>query len=127
MIKWKMEFALENKRLENRTKNKILVPDVKIAKDFFSRAKGLIGTSHLSPDQGLWLWSCNSIHTFFMRYPIDCIFVDTDLKVKAVFLEVVPWRVIWPVKGAHSVFELLAGALPMPQNIEVGDLLYVGS
>ena len=122
-----MQMQKQGQKLRNKTKNKMLASHIKVAKGFFTRSRGLIGTSCLPAEQGLWLWSCNSIHTFFMKYPIDCIFVDRNLKVKAVFLKVVPWRVILPVWGAKSVFELETGSLSVPEHIEVGDLLYVGS
>ncbi len=55
---------------------------VKVAKSFFSRFKGLMGgQKNLAKDQALVITKCNSIHTFFMKFDIDAVFVDEEYKV----------------------------------------------
>lgn len=108
-----------------KAENQVLVPDLKVANRFWSRLKGLLGTAHLPETEGLWIHRCNSIHTFFMKYPIDCVFVDSSLKVKALVPAVKPGRVVFPISGAESVIELKAGSLET-LNLKVGDQLYVG-
>lgn len=103
-----------------------LIPRLEVASDLWSRMKGLLGRRELQPDQGLWIHHCNSIHTFFMQFPIDCVFVDRDLRVKAVVKDVQPGRVVWPVWGASSVFELRAGVAEH-LRIQVGEALNVGA
>ncbi len=112
--------------LENKTKNQIVISQLEVAKDFWSRGKGLLGRVSLDENQGLWIHHCNSIHTYFMKFPIDCVFVDKGLKVKAVYANVTPWRLVLPVWGARSVFEMKAGSAEK-NNIKVGDQLYVGT
>lgn len=112
--------------LESKTTNQKLIPHLEVAKDFFARGKGLLGHTQLSEDSGMWIHHCNSIHTFFMKFAIDCVFVDKNLKVKAIYQDVKPWRLLLPVWGASSVFELASGAAAR-MNIQVGDQLYVGS
>lgn len=112
--------------LENKTTNQKLIADLEIASDFWSRGKGLLGRDSLAQDQALWIHRCNSIHTFFMKFPIDCVFVDKNLKVKAVYNEVRPWRLVPPVWGASSVIEMRSGTIRQ-RNISVGDQLYVGT
>ncbi len=118
-------------RLENKTKTIEVANNVRVARTFWQRAKGLLGEKSLPEGHALWiqgsdLVGCNSIHTFFMRFPIDVIFVDRNLKVTKVYRNLGPWRVTWPAPGAHSVFELPAGSLSL-HTVEVGDQLYVGN
>lgn len=107
-------------------KEHILIPELEIADNFWSRGKGLLGRDGLSSEGGLWIPRCSSIHTFFMKFAIDCVFVDKKLKVKAVFKNVKPGRLILPVWGASSVFELPAHRSE-ELKIQVGDELYVGA
>ncbi len=104
----------------------VLLTDLKIAHSMWSRGKGLLGTKDLAQNAGIWLKPGNSIHTFFMNYAIDCIFVDRDLKVKALKPNVVPGRLVWPVRGANSVIEMKAGVMAA-MNLKVGDQLHVGA
>lgn len=111
--------------LESKTNNQRLIPNLEVADGFRSRGKGLLGRSKLNEDAGMWIHRCNSIHTFFMKFSIDCVFVDKKLKVKAIYTDVKPWRLILPVWGASSVFEMASGSVAR-MHICVGDQLYVG-
>ncbi|QDK39608.1 DUF192 domain-containing protein [Bdellovibrio sp. NC01] len=112
--------------LQNKSTNVNLVPNLEVAKTFWSRGKGLLGRKNLSEDAALWIHQCNSIHTCFMQFSIDCVFVDKNLKVKAIYKDVKPWRMVFPVWGASSVIEMAAGT-SSKLNISVGDQLYVGA
>jgi len=118
-------------QLLNRTKNSIQVAsEVELATSFVCRSVGLLGRAKLPQGNALWIQgtkfiACNSIHTFFMRFAIDVLFVDRELKVKKVYRNLVPWRMTWPVNSAFSVFELPAGTL-QSISVEVGDQLHVG-
>lgn len=111
--------------LMNKTTNETLIPQLEVARTFSSRGKGLLGRSSLSDDQALWIHRCNSIHTFFMKFSIDCVFVDKNMKVKAIYQDIHPWRLIPPVWGASSVIEMASGA-SRKMKVKVGDQLYVG-
>ena len=102
----------------------ILASHVLVANTSWSRVKGLLGRSSLSPSEVLWIKPCNSIHTFFMKFSIDVIFVDRKLRVKKVIRNLAPGRMPWPVWSAHTVFEFAAGALGNCK-IEEGDQLHV--
>ncbi|HRO67160.1 MAG TPA: DUF192 domain-containing protein, partial [Pseudobdellovibrionaceae bacterium] len=78
----------------------------------------------LPADEALWILRCNSIHTFFMMFPIDCVFVNRDLEVKALRRNVVPWRMVFPVWGASSVIEMAAGNIDR-LDIRTGEKLHV--
>lgn len=73
------------------------------------------------PGEGLWLVPCESIHTFFMRFPIDLIYLDRHHRVKRVRTAVSPWR-LSVCFSAHSVIELPGGTL-LDRQTEAGDQL----
>ena len=117
-------------QLLNSSRDRVLIAKLQIAKTFWSRTKGLLGTKQLGAEQALLIHQCNSVHTFFMKYAIDCIFVveslDQGLVVKKVFKNVRPWRITAPVWGAKAVIEMAAGRAQL-LKIGEGDTLYVGS
>jgi uncharacterized membrane protein (UPF0127 family) len=118
-------------KLRNKTQNDSEIAcDLRVARTFLERSTGLLGRAHLPVGEALWIQGtkylgCNSIHTLFMRFAIDAVFVDRDLKVKKVYRGLGPWKLTWPVSGAHSVFELPAGTLKQAP-VAVGDQLHVG-
>ena len=70
--------------------------------------KGLLGRSELRPGEGLLLRPASAIHTFFMRFPIDAVFLDREWRVVGIADDVAPWRTA-ARKGAKAVLELPAG------------------
>jgi len=112
-------------QLLDSQKSKVLLPDLQEAKSFWARAKGLIGQKQVAEGYGLWFDRTNSIHTCFMQVSIDCVFLDKQMRVKAIYADVKPWRLVPPVWGARSVLEMKSGQAQALQ-IQVGDQLYVG-
>lgn len=112
--------------LKNLTKEQTLAKHVEVAQTLEARAKGLLGRKTLPDDHCLWIIPCPSIHTFFMQFAIDVIFVDTQLKVTAVKKNIPKWRLAWGGFKANSCFEFKAHSLTDHQ-IEKGDILYVGN
>ena len=112
-------------KLLNKTKNNQVLGQLGVARSFFTRAKGLIGTKKMGPEEGMWFPRSNWIHTFFMSIPIDTVYVDKKMKVRKIQPGLKPWRLPAPVLTASSVFELPAGKIN-EKEIEVGDILYVG-
>lgn len=86
------------------------VAQVKLALSFFSRFMGLMGKQGLPLGQGMLFPKCNSIHTFFMRFPIDVIFADKKGNVVAIHPALKPWRMTWPKRQAFAAIELKADA-----------------
>ena len=111
-------------KLLNASKNVIFAKRVEKAETFWTRLKGLLGRPSLESDTALWIDRCPSIHTFFMNFTIDVVFVDRAHKVRACYANVRPWRWIAPVIGARSVYEMAVGGIARGQ-IEVGDQLNV--
>ncbi len=110
---------------DQKTKRR-LVKDLKVAKTIKDRLVGLLSYQSLPSDQALWIHRCNSIHTFFMKFPIDCVFLDSGMTVKAIKKEVKPNRLILPIWGASSVIEMTSGQSEQ-LGIRLGDQLYVGT
>jgi len=75
----------------------------------------------MAPEEGLWIVPCPMIHTFFMRFAIDVLFLDRELKVVRVMENLKPWRLSPWVFRAHSVLELAGGRLQ--GSVRVGDRL----
>jgi len=110
----------------SKTRNQQLISDLEVAASEWARGKGLLGRKSLGSEQALWIKRCNSIHTFFMKFTIDCVFLDKNQRVKAIYPEVKPFRLVWPVWGAKSVIEFPAGRAK-ELAIQVGEELHVGN
>ena len=109
-------------RVINLTRNTLLASEAVAAVTFFARFKGLMGTPELPSGHGLFLKPCSSVHTFFMRIPIDVIFLSADLRVVDMALELAPWRVSRVYFEAQSVLELPSGSVRQTQTAH-GDQL----
>lgn len=79
-----------------------------VAENPLTRLRGLLGRSGLRPDEGLLIRPTFAIHTCFMRFPIDAVFLNRELVVVGVETDVRPWRVA-ARRGANAVLELAAG------------------
>lgn len=95
--------------IRNITCNTVLAGNCIHARTFFTRFKGLQLKKDLAPGCGLLITPCNSIHMFFMRFPIDAVFIDKDQAVLYIEEGIKPWRVSKTVKKSRSVLELPAG------------------
>jgi uncharacterized membrane protein (UPF0127 family) len=90
-----------------------------IASGWWQRFVGLMGRSSLDGDEGLLFPRTGSIHMFFMRFAIDAVFCDEDMRVVKVARELRPWRTAG-ARGAKTTIELAAGAAA---GVEPGDRL----
>jgi uncharacterized membrane protein (UPF0127 family) len=89
----------------------VVAPQCAVANGFWPRFRGLMGRTALSEGEALCLQDCNSIHMFFMRFPIDVAFVDRDGRVLHACHSIRPWRISRMVFGAKAALELPAGTL----------------
>ena len=80
----------------------------RVARSFAARFRGLMGAADLPAGQGMLFPRTSSVHTHFMRFPIDVVFLDDELRIVAVRPALRPWRMA-AAKGARSVLELRAG------------------
>jgi uncharacterized protein len=92
-----------------------------LAETPLTRLKGLLGRGELPSGEGLLIRPTSSIHMFFMRFPIDAVWVNKDLIVLKVSPDVGPWKVAG-CKGAKGVIELPAGEAAR-RGVHVGDHL----
>src|ERR1035437_3930477 len=87
------------------------------------RRVGLLKHKSLASGEGLWIVPCESVHTFFMKFPIDLVYLDKRLRVRKVRHAVPPWR-LSACFTEHSVLELPAGSAAETRTA-VGDELTI--
>jgi uncharacterized membrane protein (UPF0127 family) len=105
--------------LVNRQTSETISTSVEVAATRRTRRRGLLGRSGMAPSEALILAPCCAIHTAFMRFAIDVIFVDSRGRVLKIVRELPPWRMAIAPR-AHAVIELAAGALKT-RGLKVGD------
>lgn len=101
---------------------RVVAEHVEVAGGVWQRFMGLMFRAELPAGHGLALTPCNSIHMFFMRIPLDVVFLDGDGRVLHTCDGIRPWRVSRIVRGARTAVELPAGTL-RAAGIEKGALL----
>ena len=111
-------------RVANLTRGTSVADRCRVASSLRQRTVGLLATPSLKPGSGLIIERTQSIHMFFMRYPIDVIFCDRQARVTRTVANLRPWRVIWWARGARDCVELPTGALAMSRT-EAGDQLEI--
>jgi uncharacterized membrane protein (UPF0127 family) len=104
----------------NSTKGTTIATQATQAKTFLARGRGLMMAPPLPEGGGLVIDPCNSIHMFFMRYPLDVLFVDKKGEVVFLYEAIKPWRVGRIVKGAKFAVELPVGTIETSRT-QVGD------
>jgi len=109
--------------LVNQRTDESLADRVEVAVTRRDRRKGLLGRTGLEASSALILAPCAAIHTMFMRFDIDAVFVDDDGRAVKVVRELSPWRIALD-PTAHAVVELPAGSL-REREVNVGDRLYL--
>jgi uncharacterized protein len=87
----------------------VIADHIELADGMISRFMGLMFRSNLPDGHGLALRPCNSIHMFFMRIPLDAVFVDGEGRVVRIYADLKPWRMTLPVRNAKACIELPAG------------------
>jgi uncharacterized membrane protein (UPF0127 family) len=90
---------------------KQLADNVEVADSILKRMKGLLGKDKLLAGEALWIKPCVSIHTFFMKFPIDVLFLNKKNQVIAVIKNLKPNRITRLYLKAMSVLELPEGVL----------------
>jgi uncharacterized protein len=115
----------------NETRGAVLAEQVEVASSLWAKFWGLMGRGSLPAGHGMWLPHENGIHMFFMRFPIDAVFVgragdDGARSVLSVHHRLRPWTGLVPlVRGADGVLELPAGSLEAT-GTETGDAIRIG-
>lgn len=107
--------------LRNIANGHVVADSVEFALSRSARRRGLLGRDSLADGHGMLIAPCSSIHTWFMRFPIDVIFVTRAGRIVKLCRQVVPWRLVFGW-GAYATVELPSGALDR-SGVSVGDRL----
>jgi len=98
-------------KIVNKTKNTVLAEGAEVANTVLKRMKGLLGRKDYRQGEALIIKPCNSIHTFFMRFPIDVLFVDKHNKAIKAISSLNPFRFTFVYFNAAFTVELPIGTL----------------
>lgn len=93
--------------------------NITLATGVLARMKGLLGKDRLDTGTGLLIRPCKGIHTFFMKFSIDAVFLDQDNSIVALYHSLRPNRITPICLQAASVLELPAGTLC--EDVAIGD------
>ena len=80
-------------KVVNVTRRAKIADRVQLAGDGRNRRKGLLGRDTLPSGEGLWIVPCEAVHTFGMRFPIDLVYLDRQLRIVKIRSNVGPWRI----------------------------------
>jgi len=111
--------------VRNLTRDVALADAAEVADSSAKRRTGLLKHTGLGPGEGLWIVPCESVHSFFMKFTIDVVYLDRKHRVKKIRPEMVPWRISGCLM-AHSVLELPAGTI-VHTGTQKGDQLEIKS
>lgn len=110
--------------VDNLSNPAVIVDNGRVADNFVTRLRGLIGVHELAAGDGLWLKPCSSIHCMFMSIPIDVLYLDREQRVVGMDRNVRPWRMGHFHRKVHSVVELPVGVIDH-SALGVGDQLRI--
>ena len=97
----------------------VLLENVRMAKTFVQRFRGLMFERSPAEDFGLWIEPCGSIHTFWMFISIDVYFLDSQGTILEVRKKVPPWRIVIPKQKSHAVLEIPHGGATLKAGMQV--------
>jgi uncharacterized membrane protein (UPF0127 family) len=99
----------------------VLLANLEIANSFWTRLKGLQFRRGLDRQSGIVLSPCSSLHTCFMRFPIDVFMLDRDGVVLKIRRQVTPWRLVFCPAQTHAVIETAVSSI----EVSVGETLAI--
>ena len=106
-------------QLINADNGEVLLVQLEIADTFWKRFKGLQFRRSMPQGSGLLLRPCSSLHTCFMRFPIDVVMLDRDLKVVAIRRRIPAWRAAFCRNGTWCVVETTANAVNLKPGMRL--------
>lgn len=95
---------------------------IRVADTFPTRLVGLLARASLDPQEGLLFDPGGSIHTMWMRFPIDVVFLDERYRILRIASRVPPWRFVLAPRQTRFVLELAAG-VACAADLERGTML----
>ncbi len=96
--------------VRNKTRDCLLGDAIERADTSQTRRTGLLKRTGLAKGEGLWILPCEGIHTFFMKFPIDVLFLNRKKQVVKALPSLGPWRLAMSLRG-RSVLELPLGTI----------------
>jgi uncharacterized membrane protein (UPF0127 family) len=108
----------------NKTRNTIISENLQVANTFLKRLKGLMFTKELPLQNALQITPCNEIHTFFMKYSIDVLYLDANNNILSIDENLQPGKIGKRVKKAVVVIELPKGKIK-EKDIKVGQTVAI--
>ena len=109
-------------KLYHTTTGECVANRLEIANTFWTRLRGLMWRRGLADGNALWLRPCNGVHTFWMFFAIDVVFLDREMRVVKLIENLRPFRLTVPKRAARSVIELPAHTITRT-GIRLGDQL----
>jgi uncharacterized membrane protein (UPF0127 family) len=111
--------------LYNKTRQAVILEKLHVASNFLDCFLGLLPYKKLDPEEGLLIQNCSSIHTIFMRFTIDCFFLDENLKVLKMRKNLAPHR--WACGNLAEIRHVLEVSTfrDMPLNLDLDDVLEI--
>jgi len=113
-----------NLQLVNRTRGAVLADRIESAHGIRDRLRGLLGRAELGRGEALAIRPCASIHTFFMKFEIDAVFLDCRGRVVRALAALRPWRATRFHLRAEQVVELPAGTVARTGTREGDELAF---
>ncbi|NJN15348.1 MAG: DUF192 domain-containing protein [Oscillochloris sp.] len=113
-------------RVLNQTRDTVIAEHGRSARSFFARLKGLMGHPGLAEGEGLIIDPCSSVHSFFMRFPIDVIFLNRANVVVGLTHAMPPNKPYAGARSARRVIELPAGTITS-SGTQIGDQIELPS
>lgn len=113
---------MERVSITHPARGATVAASAEIASSLIERGRGLLGRKGIPEGGGLLIVPCNSIHSFFMRFPFDAVFLDREWRVLHLIHEMKPWRLSRIVRRSHAVLELPPGVV-RAAALEPGDRL----
>ncbi len=107
--------------LFNKSKNCLIASKARVADNFLLRLKGLMFRESIDQEEALIFYHTSSIHTFFMRFPIEVVFLNQKMQVVNIYPEVRPRRVVF--SSLSSIAVELPARKSSDRTLEIGDIL----
>ena len=117
--------AFETGTAVNDTTQRELGKSISKAVTFFQRTRGLLGRKKIKEGEGLYIPECRSIHTFFMRFTIDVVFINHDNRITRVVPGLVPFRIAFGPQNTAGVLELPAGTIKDNRCVAGDEIFFI--
>ncbi len=108
--------------VRNVTRDIVLIEKGRVANNFWTKFRGLMGVRQLSVGDGLLIQGCNSVHTHFMRIPIDIFYINDQQQIVGIDAAMQSWRIGRRHANATAVIEAPSGTAARTQSA-IGDQL----